>query len=460
MPRPALRFAVRAAIATVLATGKPLASQPVADARRMTARLDSLFTIMESHERLMGTVTVRRGGRVLYQRSIGYRDSVSTGGNRADRGTAYRAGSLAKPFTATLIYQLRDQGRLSLETPLARFFPALPASDSITIRHLLGHTSGLGDHTAGLDLRVPITRDSILRRIAARPRAFRPGTQRRYNNSGYWLLGEIASAVTGTPLHALLDARIAKPLGLTRTRFGGEVAPARNEARAFYFTDGRWTLEPDDAMEIAGGAGALVTTSDELTRFLVALFAGRLLSPSSLFEMTNGFADATRVNGKGLSPFFIPGTEKTGYSHDGSMGAFTAMMGYVPADSVAVAFTLNGHNYPQRRLFFHIWDIVYGSDAPLPSFAPMALSDSLAQAFVGAYGTGGLVITVRTRADGLEAQTTGQDSFPLTYIGARRFVNVPSGILIEFAEPQQGRSPRFTLFQQKAEAALDRRPSP
>ncbi|HEY0155394.1 MAG TPA: serine hydrolase domain-containing protein [Longimicrobium sp.] len=420
------------------------------------ARLDSLFTILETHDRMMGSVTVRRAGRVIYQRTVGFRDSTAAGRLRADSATMYRIGSVTKPFTAALVYQLVDERRVTLDTKLARFFPGLPAADSVTIRNLLGHTSGIPDYLTGMDPMVRLECDSLLRRIAAQPRQFAVGTRRRYSNSNYLLLGYIVEALTGSSYGEQLQRRIARRAGLRRTRFAGEAGA--NEARSYFFSDGRWTPQPAHVLEHAGGAGGIVSTPSDVTRFLSALFERRLISPASLREMKEGFVSGTTRSGKGLSPFSIPGTTKTGFSHDGSIGAFSALAGYVPEDSLALALTINGNNYPQNRIFFHVWDILYGGGKPLPSFAPVALAEGAEAPLVGVYSAEayGVTITIRRTAAGMEAQTTGQDPFPIKPIGQNRFVNTRDGILIEFAEPVGGASPRFTLYQQMVTLPLVR----
>jgi D-alanyl-D-alanine carboxypeptidase len=450
----------RVALATV-ACLTPLLASPArvhAQAPNYRARLDSLFTILESHDRTMGSVTIRKANRVLYQRSIGFRDSSSTGWVPADSLTMYRVGSIAKPFTAVMIYQLIDERRLSLDTRLSRFYPQLPNADTITIRDLLGHTSGLGDPTQGIDVYVPLTRDALIRRMATAPVQFAPGTQRRYNNGNFLLLGYIVESITASTYAAALDQRILRPAMLRRTRHGGAVDPDRNEARAYYFGDGHWEPQRDDAIENSGGAGGIVSTTADLTTFLAALFRGRLISAASRREMTNGFVDGTRVNGKGLSPFSIPGAAKSGFAHDGSIGAHTALMGIVPEDALSLALTVNGHNYPINRLFFEIWDILYGTPAALPSFTRVPLPDSIARAHAGVYSSPeyGLTITLRATAGGFEGQTEGQNPFPLTYIGHNRYMNARDGILIECAELVNGVAPRFTLFQQKLAIRLVR----
>lgn len=453
------RLACWISIAVLAMCGLGNASEATAQAPGYRARLDSLFTVLEVHDRMMGTVTVRRAGRVVYQRSLGASDSAHNGWRRADEATMYRVGSVTKPLTAAMIYQLVDEGRLTLDTRLSRFFPALPGADAITLRDLLGHTSGLHEYAVEMDPAVPLTRDSLLRRIAARPPQFAPGTARRYSNSNYLLLGYILEDVTASSYAEQLRRRIATRVGLRRTRVGGAVRPERNEARSYYFADGHWALQPDQAPENAGGAGAIVSTTADLTRFLAALFERGLISADGVREMTNGFVDGERRSGKGLSPFSIPGAGRRGFSHDGSTGAFTALVGYVPDDSLALALTINGHNYPQNRIFFHVWDILYGVARPLPGFTLVPLTEVAAAALPGVYAADayGLTITVRRVGTRLEAQTEGQAPFPLVHIGQNRFVHEHEGILIEFAEPIDGVAPGFTLFQQRVQIPLVRR---
>lgn len=445
----------------VLLVGSQLIPREVsAQVLGFESRLDSLFTTLDANGRMMGSLTIRKSDQVLYRRTLGYRDSTEAGWIRSDDRTEFRIGSITKPFTAALVYQLVDEGRLSLDTTLSRFFAQIPGSEAITIRDLLGHTSGLGDYSHGLDPQVPLERAALLERIEASPPQFPAGTQRRYTNSNYLLLGYIIEEVTKLSYETRLQRSISDAIGLQRTRVGGPVAPTANEARSYFFSGGHWELQPDDAIENAGGAGALVSTSDDLTRFLASLFAGRIISTKSLHEMTHGFDDGTRINGKGLGPFSIPGTSKSGFSHDGSIGAYSSLIGYVPEDSLALAITVNGLNYPINGIFFLVWGVLYGTDVSLPSFVPVALKDDTASACAGLYEAKayGLKIAVRRAGGDLQAQAEGQDPFPLVYVGTNRFLFVPDGIIMDFDAPVAGASPRFTLYQQQAVIPLVRIP--
>ena len=200
------RFALLA-VAVLVALGI-VPRRAVAQAANFDARLDSLFTILDTNRRLMGAITIRKADRILYDRTIGYRDSSASSWVRSDSETQFRVGSVTKPFTAVLIYQLVDDHRLSLDAELSRFFPQISGSDSITVRDLLGHTSGLPDYTQDMDPMVALDRAALLQRISAKPLQFRPGTRRRYSNSNYLLLGYILEAVADSTYEAQLQIHI------------------------------------------------------------------------------------------------------------------------------------------------------------------------------------------------------------------------------------------------------------
>lgn len=427
-------------------------------ARLDIVKMDRFFDVLEANDRIMGSVTVRQHDHVIYQRTLGHSLDGPDGIVRTNSDTKFRIGSIAKAFTAVMIYQLIDEGKLSLDTQLSRFFPHVVNADQITIAHLLGHTTGLPDYVPGWKADVAPIRESMVSRIEELPSRFAPGAKREYSNTNFTLLGFIVEDVGGQEYGIALDERIVRRIGLRRTHFGGVVQPERNEARAFYFEDGKWAVQPDDDIRLAGGAGGIVSTTDDLTHFVSALFSGRLISSASLREMTTPFAEGLGRGGKGLGPYDLATPEKHGFAHDGGIGAFASLLGYMPQDDIAVAITINGYNYPQNRVFRSMWQILYGSPTEVPSFVVVELPDSALRRYVGQFALGqALIIDVRAEGSGLVAQAAGQDAFPLSAIGRRTFVYVPAGILIEFDDSAVP-SPRFTLFQQKAELVLERSP--
>jgi D-alanyl-D-alanine carboxypeptidase len=343
-----------------------------------TARLDRIFDVLEAKDRLRGSVTLAKDGEILYTRAFGLRDAT----RKVGAATAMRVGSITKVFTATLIYQLIDEGKLRLDTPLARFFPEIPNAKAITIAHLLAHASGLPNLPSGAEVgdrkswvyRPQEKRRMIARFAAAKP-DFRPGEKVAYSNPGYMLLGYILEAVTHSTYDRQLQKRIARPLDLRRTRFGGAVREDADEAHSYTFDEGHWSEQPECDMTAAGGAGAVVSTSAELTRFIGALFAGRLISPASLDEMQKPFsAGLSGVERKGVVVSTLHrGLEKTICSHLGGIDAFSSNLVYFPDDRLAVGITLNGQDYPMGKLFWLLIDAYYGRPLTPPSFDPVVL---------------------------------------------------------------------------------------
>ncbi len=439
----------------------PAAAEPTAP-RFDVARMERAFDALESNQRLQGSVIVTRDGNVVYSRALGLRDGAA----RNDPATMFRVGSITKVFTAAMIYQLIDEKKIALSTPLSRFFPQIANAERITIAHLLAHSSGLPTYPAPADyadpkgwVGSPQTKLRMLERFAAMKAGFSPGERVSYSNANYALLGSIIESVTRSTYEQQLRKRIARPLGLRRTRFGGSVNPANNEANSYTFDEGKWTEHPEEDLSISAGAGAVVSTPGDLARFITALFGGRLISAASIREMTTSLPELAGTRRKGIVVSTLQrGLGKTIYSHLGGIDAFSSNLVYFPEDRVAIAINLNGQNYPMGRLFWLLADGYYGQPNAAPSFDAVKLPPETLERYVGVYRLEAISmdITVTRDGDQLRAQATGQDSFPIEAILAPsdRFDSLfwdRSSILIEFRRDGDNPSPSMTLYQGKGE---------
>jgi CubicO group peptidase (beta-lactamase class C family) len=427
------------------------------------AKLDRAIATLESNQRLRGSVAITKDGKVVYSRTFGLRDDRK----KVDPETMIRIGSITKVFTAAMIYQLIDEKKLTLTTPLDRFFPEIPNAQRITIAHLLAHATGIPNYPKSADysspdswIHHPQTKAQMVARFAADKPDFEPGTKVSYSNANYVLLGYIIEAVTHSTYDRQLQKRIARPLGLRRTRFGGHVDPANNEAHSYTFDDGKWVESPEDSPSIAAGAGAITSTPQDLGKFITALFAGRLIRPGSVHEMITPFSAALDgVERKGVVVSTLHrGLEKTIYSHLGGIDAFSSNLVYFPEDKVAIAITLNGQNYPMGKLFWLLADSYYGRSATIPNFEPITLPADTLEQYKGVYSFKqiGMDITVTRDGDQLRAQATGQDAFPLEAIGETLFWD-RSAILIEFRRGDDGKVASITLYQGRSEMNFVRR---
>jgi len=202
----------------------------------------------------------------------------------------FEVASLAKEFTAVSIMQLIERDQLSLEDPVGRFFPNLTWGDRVTIRHLLAHTSGLGNRTysASYTVNSPFDREEALNQLANTSLAFDPGTDYLYSNAGMTLLALIAEEVTGVSREVYLKKNVLGPAGMAETGFFWELSDHERDifSAGYLVSAGDVTRMPSRMHPTASfGSGDLVSTLSDLRRWHVALKDGTLLSAGSFALM-------------------------------------------------------------------------------------------------------------------------------------------------------------------------------
>jgi CubicO group peptidase (beta-lactamase class C family) len=205
-------------------------------------------------------------------------------------GTEQIIGSVTKLYTAVLVMQLVERGRVGLDDAVDRWL-SFPGADRITVRMLLGHTSGLDDYLNLLtkeQLGRPWTPRQLLDVALAAGPVGAPGMKKAiYSNTNFVVLALMVEAVTGASWEANVQERIARPLGLAHTYFAGQADRAARLAGGFIETDAGWLDVLTRLHPSAGwGGGGMVATNAELLRFTEALFDGELFdSPATLALM-------------------------------------------------------------------------------------------------------------------------------------------------------------------------------
>jgi D-alanyl-D-alanine carboxypeptidase len=209
--------------------------------------------------------------------------------------TRFRIGSVTKPYVATVVLQLVQEGRLSLDDTVDRWLPgAVPGGDQVNVRQLLGHRSGLYDffddprHIAPYlngDFAFAWTPNELLGLATSHDRVFAPGERYGYSNTNTVVAGLIVEAVTGHDLGAELRTRLFAPLHLRRTTFATGQGMARPFAHGYLVTDAGLQDVTRVRPTHTWAAGNIVSTAPEVARFLHALNSGRLLSAPLLAQM-------------------------------------------------------------------------------------------------------------------------------------------------------------------------------
>jgi D-alanyl-D-alanine carboxypeptidase len=267
-----------------------------------------------------------------------------------DPDRVFRIASNTKTFTAAGIMLLRDDRRLlpgGIDVPIRNYVPELhiPRDDVITARMLLGHTSGMADHendpTPFQELsakdRFRVWRPEELVPCAieyqlAHPEIFNyePGTKYRYSNTGYVVLAMIMERVTGKSYHDYITSRILVPLGLTHTYTASPHMPSHYAHGYAIMTDGTvedWS-DVDESWDL--GAGGMMSTVRDLSRWMTLLIGGSVVSQQSLKEMmTKG------PNGSyGLGLAYATGL---GWGHGGATAGYRSAVYYDPETRFACA---------------------------------------------------------------------------------------------------------------------------
>ncbi|MCX4986252.1 serine hydrolase [Streptomyces sp. NBC_00572] len=245
-----------------------------------------------------GAVAEVRDGRGVWRGSSGTADLDS--GRAAHAGDRFRAGSVTKSFTATLVLQLVAEGEVRLDDTVERQLPGVvPGGEHITVRQLLHHTSGLANYTDVLLRKPDPLRDAqkatytpreLVALVADAPNRPAPGTTWEYSNTNYVVLGLLVEHVTGRSLRHEIDRRILRPLHLRGTTFPTSPSLTGRHLSGYEWLEGRGPgAVPTDLTEFSPAVywatGTLISTTHDLNTFYRALFDGRLLSPRLVKEM-------------------------------------------------------------------------------------------------------------------------------------------------------------------------------
>jgi len=201
--------------------------------------------------------------------------------------TIFQSGSMGKQFTATAVMMLVEEGKLSLEDKITKFFSDAPETwRNITVRHLLTHTSGMADYPEDFDLRRDYTEDELYARIKPIPLAFQPGEKWSYSNLAYVMLGVLIHKVSGKFYGDFLQERVFQPLGMTSARVISEADIVPNRAAGYRLVNGQLKNQSWVSPSLNTTAdGALYLTVYDMAKWDAALYTEKLLKRASLEEM-------------------------------------------------------------------------------------------------------------------------------------------------------------------------------
>jgi len=351
---------------------------------QLTSFVDAIGAGWPVSYRPTGMVYVSAGGQALYSRSFGASDGER--GLVSTPQTSFRVGSITKSFTAAAILQLAEAGQLAVEDTIAAHLPEYPAVGAgITLHQLLSHTAGLFNYTNDPALMArrdrPITPSELLARFWDRPLEFEPGTQFRYSNSGYAVLGAIIERVTGQTYAEYMQQAVFEPAGLARTTVGdAEGRPDRASGYTWDALGGLVPAFPAD-MTVPYAAGAIRSTVSDLVRWHAVLGTDLLLNAESRERLTtpvlNGYAYGWGVSDRAGMQII---------RHNGGIDGFLCDLVRVPELDLAVVVLLSSDGVWPERISNAALSCALGEAIPPEPPPPLVELDARQQGrLVGTY---------------------------------------------------------------------------
>jgi CubicO group peptidase (beta-lactamase class C family) len=443
---------VRLALAAALILPAPLslpghvaAAQPRAPAEATASdqgveeRLRSYMKARRDLGHFNGTVLVMQAGRTLISEGTGW--AVFEHAVPATSATRYAVASITKQFTAAAILQLRDRGLIEVDDPLCKHLDPCPeAWRPITIRHLLNHTSGVLDYEEPRGLGDPeyisfVTRpdhlETAVKEAAAAPLEFVPGSKFHYSNTGYILLSKVISKVSGQPFGEYIEEHVLRPAGMAESViFTREIIPQlargyrmkrvslRLIAQGQDLNDPA-LVEPHVLGDMSGehGDANLITTAQDLARWVAALGSGKIVGARSLQEMTT---PALENYGYGVEIGARFGTRHI--SHSGGLAGYVSLLDSYPEKDLVVVVLSNLEGTRLGAVARDLAAIALGVPYGLPTrHAIVDLPAAELQKWVGEYAVAGGTIAVALKGEALELRAPDGSAGPLLAESPDRF---------------------------------------
>lgn len=344
---------------------------------REEAALDAYVQGYVKLERFNGSVLVAREGVVLLKK--GYGMANFEWGIPCTSDTRFRLGSVTKQFTSMLVMQLVEQGKLSLDGKLADVLPYYrkDTGGKVTIHNLLNHTSGIPNYTETPNFfrdhgRTPLPTRELVAKLCSGDLQFEPGSQFRYSNSGYVVLGAVIEQVTGKPYEQVLQERILDPLGMKAT--GYDHAEPVISKRAGGYERGPAGLRNADYLDMSlpHAAGALYSTVEDLYLWDQALYGTKLVSEVAKAKMfTPGLSNYGYGWAIRKAPIGADKAERTMIQHAGGINGFSTVILRVPEERTVIVLLNNTGHAPLNPMAMGVLDLLHGR-TPAPAKASLA----------------------------------------------------------------------------------------
>ena len=340
-------------------------------------KIDQLVSKYAEYGKFNGSVLVSDHGKVIFKKGFGMANMEWEIPNAPN--TKHRLGSITKQFTAMLILQLVEAGKIDLQAPITKYLPEYPkaSGDKITIHHLLTHTSGIPNYTSFPkffedESRTPYTPDAFVKVFKDKDLDFEPGKQFSYSNSGYFLLGVIAEKLTGKSYEDLLQEKIFKPLIMNNSGYDNHGDILKNRATGYEKQAGNYRNSKYLDMSIPYAAGSLYSTAEDLFLWDQGLYTNKILSQKYMDLYFKPYVSAWGDNhyayGWGVGYENLGKSTDSIYTiaHGGGINGFNTNIARTPSDKSLVVLLNNTGGAPLQDMTVAILGIIHDKDYAMP----------------------------------------------------------------------------------------------
>jgi CubicO group peptidase (beta-lactamase class C family) len=334
-------------------------------------KIDGLMNEYSRLKQFSGSVLVSEKGKVIYEKGFGYANMEWKIPN--DGTTKFRLGSITKQFTAMLIMQLVERGKISLDGKISDYLPYYPKETGgrITIHELLNHTSGIFNYTNDPDFFrkesfLPLKPEQLTKLFSGKELEFEPGSKWSYSNSGYIVLGAIIEQVTGESYEKALQENIFTPLGMSSSGYDHNEEVISKRASGYEKDLGGYRNTRYIDMSLPYSAGSLYSTVEDMNTWGEALYTDKLVSYESLKKMMTPYMGDY---GYGLHIQKVsPGGKDslTAVGHSGSVNGFIANMVRILEDRITIILLSNVTPVSINSITNNIFKILYGKPVEPP----------------------------------------------------------------------------------------------
>ena len=314
--------------------------------QKNTRALDAIMNETFESDGPGGVALVAKDGEILYRKAFGMANLEL--GVEMTPENVFRIGSITKQFTACAILKLAEEGKLDLQDDITRYIEDYPThGHTITIEHLLTHTSGIKSYTGMLEWTAEVrkkdfTPPELIDFFKNQPMDFVPGEEFRYNNSAYFILGYIIELVSGTPYDTYIAETFFKPLGMKNSYYGSTSRIIPNRAAGYAMGEDGYKNDDFLSMTQPYAAGSLLSTVDDLYTWYTAVMNKEVITEASLKQATTSYVLS---NGKHTDygyGWFVGNIQGSpNIQHGGGINGYLTASMFLPEERLFVAVFSN-----------------------------------------------------------------------------------------------------------------------